>query len=358
MSGAGLKVLVLADSRSFHTERYVTQLESQGCRVLTASLESGTMEHHLLGRRGPVRALHYPLAATEVVRLVQAFDADLINPHFASGYGFLTALVRRRLKIPVLLHLWGSDVLIAPKKSFLHRRKTSLAIETADAVVADSDYLLAEAGRLGRLKAGRTIAMGIERGALENHKTVYDIGHPMRVIVPRVHEEVYNNLFIVRALADLVKQDRIELTFPNFGGRRESFGAAAGGLVGDKLKFYDKLTRPEYLKFAARHDVYLSASLSDSSPVSMLEAMGLGLIPVVGDIPGVREWLTPDSGYLFDLGRERTLYRVVSDLIERDDPHDLMRRSNLERVGRKAIFEDNIAETIAIMHDLVKENRS
>ena len=35
MSGDPLRVLVLADSRSFHTERYVAELRRQGCEVLT-----------------------------------------------------------------------------------------------------------------------------------------------------------------------------------------------------------------------------------------------------------------------------------------------------------------------------------
>ena len=137
MNDRQLSVLVLADSRSFHTERYATQLRLQGCRVLVASLETGDMEHHALRRRGPLSWLHYPLAASEVRRLTEAFGADLINAHFASGYGFLAALTRRMVRLPIMLHLWGSDVLIAPRKSFLHRRKTSLAIETADCVVAE-----------------------------------------------------------------------------------------------------------------------------------------------------------------------------------------------------------------------------
>ncbi len=355
MSGAGLKVLVLADSRSFHTERYVAELARQGCDVLTASLEDGAIPHHQLNRRGPFRIMHYALAAVEVRRLMRTFGPDLLNPHFASGYGFLAAMAERRKEIPVLLHLWGSDILIAPHKSVFHRRKTRLALESADGVIGDSDYLIEEAAKIGELRRRHTIVWGIEREFVRRESDDTPLRTPLRIIIPRVHEPVYNNIFVVRALADLVNGGMVQLTFPDFGGRVDEFKNEAARLVSSGIKYYSKLPRAEYLRFAATHDVYLSASLSDSSPASMLEAMGLGLIPSAGDIPGVREWITPGSGFLFDLKRESELRSIVVRLLRSETDVAAMRRTNLALVKRKAIFEDNIAETIAVMHDLIAE---
>jgi len=357
MTGTGPRVLVLADSRSFHTERYVAELRRQGCEVLAASLESGTMPHHALRRRGFIRVLHYALAATEVNALIDSLRPDVVNPHFASGYGFLAALAVRRQRCPILLHLWGSDILIAPRKSVLHRRKTRVALESADLVVGDSDYLLSEAGKIGEVRQRRTIVWGIEREALRYRRETISWERPLRILVPRPHEAVYNNDFIVKALAGPVNDGQVELTFPEFGHLVGRFKSSASELTGSRVKFYPKMPRPDYLHFAADHDVYLSAALSDSSPASLLEAMALGLIPVVGDVPGVREWMTPDSGYLFDLGSPRSLYEVVAQLVDGDDDHKLMREYNLERISQKAIFEDNVAETIKIMRELISGGR-
>src|SRR4029079_13645664 len=41
-----------------------------------------------------------------------------------------------------------------------------------------------------------------------------------------------------------------------------------------------------------RAEVYVSASRSDSTSQSLLEAMAAGALPVVSDIPGNREWVT------------------------------------------------------------------
>ena len=358
MSSNVIRVLILADSRSFHTERYAAELRQQGCQVLTASLEDGSMEHHLLRRRGPWRALHYPLAASEVCKLIDRFEPDVVNAHFASGYGFLAALAVRHRKRPFLLHLWGSDILIAPHRSFLHRRKTRLALETADFVVGDSDYLLTETSKIGRIRNRRTIVWGIERSALQLVRRNVVLSRPLKILVPRPHEAVYNNVFIVRALSGLVKSGDVELIFPAFGNLVKQFRERAEDLIGNRLKLYEKMTRPDYLRFVAQHDVYLSAARSDSSPASLLEAMALGLIPVVGDIPGVREWLTSESGYLFDLANERSLRDVIAELSGKAPDHERMRQHNLRRVQEKAIFEDNIAETIAIMRDLTVRSRT
>ena len=355
-----LRVLLLADSRSFHTERYAAELAKQGCEVLTASLEDGAMPHHLLKRRGPFRALHYALAAVEVRKLMKSFRPDIINPHFASGYGFLAALAERRRSLPVLLHLWGSDILIAPHKSVFHWRKTRLALDSADLVIGDSDYLLDKAAEIGDMRDRRTIVWGIEREFLRHQRGDVPFRAPLKILVPRVHEAVYNNLFILRTLADLANSGKIELTFPDFGGQVHAFKMEAGRLIASGIKFYPKRSRDEYLRFAAQHDIYLSASLSDSSPASMLEAMGLGLIPVVGNIPGVREWLTPDSGFLFDLTREADLRDVdLRDVILRflapGADATGMRANNRRLIEHKALFEDNIEETVTIMRELVAE---
>ena len=77
-----LRVLVLGDSRSFHTDRYVHELRQQGCHVLLGSLEQGGTRHFPLKHRGIFRVLHYALAASEVMGLVKRFNPDIINPHF------------------------------------------------------------------------------------------------------------------------------------------------------------------------------------------------------------------------------------------------------------------------------------
>jgi L-malate glycosyltransferase len=357
VSDRRFRILVLGDSRSFHIERYLAQLKALGCHPLLASLEHGSTHHFHLRRWGPLPALHYSLTIGEIRGLIERFRPHIVNPHFASGYGAVAAISVRRDRVPIALHLWGSDILIVPRKSPLHRHKTRLALRAAAHVFADSHYLLQKAATLTPLRNGSVFPWGIERHLLRYHQENYTLGRPLRILVPRIHEPVYNNMFIVRALADLVRNNRIRLTFPRFGSLTARFRQESAALVGDRLHFYDLLPREDFIRFMARHDVCLSAARSDSSPVSIIEAMALGLIPIAADIPGVREWLTDQSGFRYPEDNAPALRQIIESLTAGTDNHRSMRARNCERVKAEAIFEENVSRQLDIMKQLAHQWR-
>jgi glycosyltransferase involved in cell wall biosynthesis len=58
----------------------------------------------------------------------------------------------------------------------------------------------------------------------------------------------------------------------------------------------------------AAHTDYVSVSRSDSTSQSLLEGMAAGLLPVVSDIPGNREWVMHrESGLLVPTGDAEAL---------------------------------------------------
>lgn len=352
---ARLKIFVLADTRSFHTERYVCELRRQGHSVFLASLEKGRIHQYTLKSRGPFPQLHYVLAGREALALAKRVRPDIINPHFASGYGFLAAVAGLRRFAPVITNLWGSDILLVPRKSGLHRRKTAYAIAKSDWLIGDSEHLLQAAREIGGKKPASVIPWGIEDRYLRYHRAEYGLGNPLRIIVPRPHEAVYNNLFIVRALAPLLDNGAVELTFPGWGSLTENFKNQAQSLTEGRVHLYPRMSRDRFMQFMASHDVYLSSAISDSSPASMIEAMGLGLLPVAADIPGIHEWLTSDNGYLYERYNAQTLRTIIAELIiGRNDPKVEWRRANLDRVRREAVFEQNVATAAGVMRDLIR----
>ncbi|MBK7143132.1 MAG: glycosyltransferase [bacterium] len=350
-----MRVLLLADVASFHTERYAAELRRQGCFVLIASLENGRITYHQLRKRGPFSSLHYVLASTEVNAVIKRFQPDIINPHYVSGYGFTAALAGAKKYAPIVTHIWGSDILVVPKKSIFHRRKTAYALGDADLIIGDSDHLVAEAERVMPMKRAIVVPWGIERKYLSFHKSDYHRGRPLRILVPRMHGRVYNNQFIVKALAPLVQAGEVELTFPSFGPDAGLFRLLADKSFNSGIKYYDRLERSDLMKLFAAHDVYLSAASTDSSPVSLIEAMGIGLVPVAPNIPGVKEWLGVGHGFVYDLFNEEMLREKIRGIIFSKNDFDEMRRSNLERIKKTAVFEENIGRVVAEMRALVRK---
>ena len=350
---APLRILMLGDGCSFHVERMLVELTKQGQEASLASLEHSELVNYSLTRRGPLPSLHYTLAASQVSEIAREISPHLLYAHYATGYGHLAALANVGIGLPVVLNIWGSDILIVPRKSTLHKAKAVRALRSASFVVSDSAYLLDEAQKIAPFEKSAVIPWGVEQEFLNFYDEGRNRSGPLKVIVPRAHEEVYDNLFILRAMADMVVRKEIELTFPAFGSRVASFRNEAERLTGGKISFYDRLNRHEFMQFYSGFDLFLSNSSSDSSPASMIEAMGLGLTVVARDIPGVREWLCPESGYLFAEGDESQLRAIVQKLRTRGKDDSERRCENRIRVLKEAVFEENIGSQIEIMRKLV-----
>lgn len=348
-----LRILVLGDSRSFHIERYLAELRRQNCEVLVASIEAGRIDYYQLRWRGPIRKLHYLLAVRELRELIEKFEPDVVDAHYASGYGHMAAGALKNSAIPLVVQLWGSDILVVPHKSFLHKRKVVMALSEADAVVADSQYLLDEAQKFVSLNKTLVEPFGIEKRFIDFHKNVYSFSSPLKIIVPRPHEKIYNNSFVLNALGPLLGAGAIALTFPDFGSLAIEFKWEIKNAGYRGVSFYEKMGRESFLQFVAEHDVYLSAALSDSSPVSLIEAMALGLIPVAAKIPGVEEWIRDSGALTFDINDAKGLKDSMSAIINSNDKRIQMRKRNLERVMARGIFENNVAARIDLMKQLI-----
>ncbi|MCJ7823876.1 MAG: glycosyltransferase, partial [Anaerolineales bacterium] len=82
--------------------------------------------------------------------------------------------------------------------------------------------------------------------------------------------------------------------------------------------------------------IYISASHSDGSSVSLLEAMATGLVCVVSDISGNREWITHGvDGYLFESGNPKSLMNTLRECVDgRDVWPQLGRKARAQAIQR------------------------
>ncbi len=82
--------------------------------------------------------------------------------------------------------------------------------------------------------------------------------------------------------------------------------------LADRVHFAGKVTLEDLPACYRAADLYLSASRSDGSSVSLLEAMACGLPALVSDIPGNREWVAADeNGWWFRSGDAVSLTEAI-----------------------------------------------
>ncbi len=350
---------MLADGRAVHTVRYQEQLRQSGVDVVLASLERGATVDIQLKKKSVSRSLCYALANREIKELARKINPDIVNPHFASAYGFSTALSKVWKRKPVALHCLGSDILISPRKSIAHRRKVIYALSKAALVFVDSTYVREKVRELDAIENCLIVPWGVEPEILEiikNRRSVdFTEKRPLSILCPRPFNKIYNNFFILESLAGLIKEKQITLTFSSRGDGLDKFKNVVNRKFSrDAIEFYDFKPRGEYINFLAGFDIYLSASLSDSSPASLIEAMAAGLYPVVGDIPGVNDWVDGNNASLFNPKDNQSLYNAIYSLLNKPPDISAIIKLNYEKVLANGIFEKNIRKTIQAMEGLLK----
>ncbi|HKQ19694.1 MAG TPA: glycosyltransferase, partial [Candidatus Eisenbacteria bacterium] len=114
-------------------------------------------------------------------------------------------------------------------------------------------------------------------------------------------DPLYRPETFLEALARLrAKQVAFTATMAGDGAARPAVEERARALgVRDAIRFVGWVGDAELKALLSSHDVYVSLSRSDSTSQSLLEAMAAGLVSVVSDIEGNREWVTHRrEGYL------------------------------------------------------------
>ncbi len=75
----------------------------------------------------------------------------------------------------------------------------------------------------------------------------------------------------------------------------------------ERVCFPGRITQADLPPYYQASNLYVSASHSDGSSVSLMEALASGLPALVSDIPGNREWITPGVSWLFRDGDDSAL---------------------------------------------------
>ena len=289
-----MKIATLGNAAVGHTQRWVTWFRARGHEVRVWSLETGppALRAESLPAAPVPGALRYPLAAPALRSALAAFAPDLVDAHFVPNYGLLGALCGRR---PLSVTAWGSDLLVKAPSHALQRARARFVLERADLVLADAENLAAAARALG---APQDRVHAVPWGVSRERFHPRGARTPGLLLGTRMLEPVYDVATLIRGVAPVMARHahlRLELT--GEGSLRHDLEALAASLLpAGRFAFLGRVDAETMAAKLAAAEIYLSASLSDSTSVSLLEAMASGALPVVSDLEGNREWVRDGEG--------------------------------------------------------------
>jgi glycosyltransferase involved in cell wall biosynthesis len=290
-----MKILFLGDGRSIHLQRWIGCFNQQGDETCLATLEQPghrVAETFYIRPKSRLNFVKYFLATGEIRKITEKIKPDLINAHFVPNYGLIG--VRLGFK-PVVVSVWGSDILVSAQKSLLHRRRASWVLKKADWLTSDSAYMTEEMIKLGADRQEISIfPMGPAQIFLNIPRKKLKEKQELTVISTRRLEPVYNLQLLIMAIPIVISRIQQKMKFIIVGEgaqRKELEYLVASQNLSDIVKFTGGVSEEELVRLLATADIYISTSVSDSTSVSLLEAFACGLIPIVTDIPGNREWV-------------------------------------------------------------------
>ena len=238
-----------------------------------------------------------------------ARDYDVLHIHCCSGWGFLPAVVgvtvgRQLGKRVVLTYHGGGGERFFAKHSHLVRHY----LTRTDANIVLSDFL-------GKVFDQHQLPYTIIPNIIELDDTNYnqrDVLEP-HFICTRAHEPLYNIPCILRAFKKTITElPESTLTLVGDGSEHEALMAMAKEMGLKNVTFTGRVDNIEIYKHLDESDILLSSPTIDNMPVSLLEAMNVGLLVISSNVGGVPYMIkNGETGYLFQNDDSDTLAELM-----------------------------------------------
>jgi glycosyltransferase involved in cell wall biosynthesis len=340
------KLLVMGDARSVHIERWCRYFADVGFEVALFSLEpcdiSFSGKFYSAKSRTSIGLIKYWLATKDLLHVLDEFEPDIVNAHFIASYGWMASFCSR---CPVIATAWGSDLLILPRKSFIHRRRVIRALEHAACCTVDSGNLYASAAQYMDEERIVRVVMGVDRDFFNTAKPEESTtSGSLRVIAPRGLDDVYDPETIINAAELLKGKVDFQIDLLGKGPRAQKIKKQIEDKsLSEIINLQPFQPHDKFAQKLKNYDIYLSASLSDSTSVALLEAMTVGLFPVVSDIEGNREWIEDGvNGITFPPGAAESLMVALQRAAAMKSEFESVAKINRDRVEGEAIWENNM----------------
>lgn len=327
------KYLMLSDGKSPHTVKWIKELVNYFDVYLVSFngynkeiLEYITADKVYILKKssdskgGNFNILFYLL---KLKRITNKIDFKYINSHYLTSYGLMGALIKKDNNI-LIQSTWGTDILVTPWKNFIYKVLAEYSLKKSNFITSDS-YFMAD-----KIKEIYT----------HNNIVVFPFGLECFEMNENIEKDEYL-IFSNRALSKNYNVDKIIEWFSSLKNKKYKLVIANDGEMKanleklvfklnleNRIKFVGFLTREEQEKFYRLAKYYISIPSSDSTAVSLLEAMRFGCIPIVSNLPANREWILHGiNGYYF----EEFFYEI-------NDENNL----DIIKINQKLIFEKAI----------------
>ncbi len=271
---AAIKALYISKSKSTHDGRFISALD-QALKL---------------------KEIYIDNAGTSEIELIKQWSGVIIASPLSTGVNFAKKSSNSTIIGICLAYEINEEAKSQEKFDEVLRN-----INRCAAIVCDCDYIESEIRNRFAFKGEiLKIAYGCDQSKFKDIP-FHDSGQ-MRIISTRNWTPIHSNQSSIAALEKL-KSTGVNFQAKFYGTGPELTQAlidSVGSQFSNDIQFLGKFNSEELPKYLSESEIYISASISDGSSVSLLEAMTAGRICVCRDFPSNREWINDgQNGFLF-----------------------------------------------------------
>jgi len=322
-----MKIVLLSNSMSIHTIQWAKYLTEQGMNVHVVSQQPmgedfpKNISLSILPFQG---FLGYFLNAFALKKLLKEIKPDLLNAHYASGYGTTARLVNFH---PYVLSVWGSDVFEFPYRSFFHKKLLQKNLKSADVIASTSLSMASQTQLFVDHKKIEITPFGVD---LEKfNPSCCDKNTNVQTIcigTVKTLKHVYGIDVLLKALSIVYKDTKNE--FPEVSNQL-NFRIVGGGTDMDELKklavelgidhlthFTGSVAHEDVPSELNRLDIYVALSRQESFGVAVVEAQAMGVPVVVSNVGGLPEVVqNGKTGFIVESENPQQAANAIKKLI-------------------------------------------
>ncbi|GAP13777.1 glycosyltransferase [Longilinea arvoryzae] len=282
------------------------RLERRGRQLEDRPLPPQVEQVQWNGGQRPVRLIEAPALLTDLERVIERVQPDVIHAGPIQSAALLAALSGFH---PLVSMSWGSDLLRDADRNWKMRFVTRYTLSHTTVLAGDCEAVRRKAGEFG-FPAERVVlfpwGVDLQRfspGQASELRNRLGWEDAFVILSTRTWETLYGVDGVVKAFCQAAEREpRLRLMLLGGGSQAAMLRKmlAQHDLL-DRVHFGGQISGDELPAYYRAADLYVSASHSDGSSVSLMEALASGLPALVSDIPGNHEWITPEenAGWLF-----------------------------------------------------------
>jgi len=299
-----MKILLLADGKSAHTIKWVKSLLNENIEIFLFSLTQVSEDLASISNQNnfsynsnnlsvnpdnsSIRKAAYLKLLPQLNRQIKQFKPNILHAHYISSYGLLAYLSGFR---PYVLSVWGSDILVFPKRSLIHKKSIQLIIKSATKVFATSQLMLDVVQKEFKKEESMRLPFGIDVGQFKPSLSAPS-DRPFTFILLKSLAPTYGIDIAIEAFKKLkihLPNKPMQLLIYGDGEKREEYESLAGEELSKSIFFKGRIPNHKASDALQNADVFINVSRYESFGVSVLEASACSLPVIVSNKGGLPE---------------------------------------------------------------------